>query len=215
MLVDELTFKVMVPVSVRSEREHGKLGNRVSMMLVTLPLDEADPVARFRRISQETSNRKRGHQRDVAELFARAADAVLPELTGPLARLGMRSHAANLVVTNVPGPPVQVYLLGAPQVDVYPVVPLAAGQALGIALLSYADGLYWGFNSDWDALPDLHDLVDAVNADFEQLRRVAAAGDAEATAAPRKPPRRAKTAKKGAAKRARKKTATKRRKRLG
>ena len=43
--------------------------------------------------------------------------------------------------------------------DIYPLVPLFANQALGIALFSYDGGLFWGFNSDWDALPDLHDLV--------------------------------------------------------
>ncbi len=184
MVLDDLNFRVMVPVSVRSDDERGSLGNRVSMMLVRLPLDLTDPVERFHRIADETSQRKSGHQRDVSELLARAADAVLPELTGPLARLGMRSHAANLVVTNVPGPPMPVYLLGARQLEVYPVVPLAAGQALGIALLSYADGLFWGFNSDWDALPDLHDLVDAVSAEFDVL--YAAAEAIPGAAAPRR-----------------------------
>lgn len=57
--------------------------------------------------------------------------------------------------------------------EVYPAVPLALGQTLGIALFSYAGGLYWGFNADWDALPDLHDLVDAVDREIETLRKAA------------------------------------------
>ena len=74
-------------------------------------------------------------------------------------------------MTNVPGPRVPVYLLGARQLETYPVVPLLAHQALGIALMSYDDGLFWGFNADWDAVPDLHELVGYVEAGFRQLRR--------------------------------------------
>jgi hypothetical protein len=66
------------------------------------------------------------------------------------------------VVTNVPGPPVPLYLFGAPLRVVYPLVPLFTQQALGIALFSYDGALHWGFNADWDAVPDLHELVTAV-----------------------------------------------------
>jgi len=182
--VDTLTFRVMVPVSVRSRGERGALGNRVAMMMVRLPLDERDPVERLRKICTETSERKSGHQSAATQLFARMADALVPELTGPLARLGLRTHAANLVITNVPGPPIPVYLLGARLVESFPVVPLATGQALGIALLTYAGGLHWGFNSDWDAMPDLHDLVDGTAAEFARLLDAARAAGAPEKAAP-------------------------------
>ena len=56
--------------------------------------------------------------------------------------------------------------------EIYPVVSLGSDQTLGVALISYAGGLYWGFNSDWDVLPDLHDLVEAVQSEFEELRAV-------------------------------------------
>jgi len=77
------------------------------------------------------------------------------------------------VVTNVPGPQLQAYLLSAPLVEAYPLVPLYRNQALGIALFSYNGCLFWGLNADWDALPDLHDLVGALAAEFELLRRAA------------------------------------------
>jgi hypothetical protein len=56
----------------------------------------------------------------------------------------------------------------------YPLVPLFAGQALGIALFSYNGKLHWGFNADWDALPDLHDLVAAVERELAVMRDLAA-----------------------------------------
>jgi hypothetical protein len=52
-------------------------------------------------------------------------------------------------------------------------VPLYRNQALGIALFSYDAGVYWGLNADWDAVPDLHDLVGALASDFEALRKEA------------------------------------------
>lgn len=58
----------------------------------------------------------------------------------------------------------------------YPPVPLYRNQALGIALFSYDGGLYWGLNADWDARPDLHDLVDALATEFAALRKAAASG---------------------------------------
>ena len=58
--------------------------------------------------------------------------------------------------------------------EIYPLVPLFTNQALGIARFSYHGGLFWGFNADWDAVPDLHDLVGAVEAEFSALRQLAA-----------------------------------------
>ena len=54
----------------------------------------------------------------------------------------------------------------------YPLVPLFANQALGVALFSYDGVLHWGFNADWDAIPDLHDLVDAVDREIAQIAQL-------------------------------------------
>jgi hypothetical protein len=77
-----------------------------------------------------------------------------------------------MTVTNVPGPRLPVDLLGARMEEVYPLVPLFSNQGLGIALFSYDGGLFWGFDADWDVLPDLHDLVCAVEEEFEALRKL-------------------------------------------
>ena len=53
----------------------------------------------------------------------------------------------------------------------YPLAPLSGRQALGIALFSYAGGLYWGFNADWERLPDLHDFALSIDTHFEQLAK--------------------------------------------
>src|SRR5690606_17151240 len=79
----------------------------------------------------------------------------------------------NLVVTNVPGPQVPLYLLGARMEEIYPLVPLFARLGLGVALFSYAGRLHWGFNADWDVVPDLHDFGRAIEDAFEELHRAA------------------------------------------
>jgi hypothetical protein len=87
------------------------------------------------------------------------------------AKLATWQRPFNVVVTNVPGPGRPVYLLGARMLEIVPLVPLAWNQALGIALFSYDGRLYWGLNADWEALPDLHDLVLALDLEFERLRK--------------------------------------------
>ena len=171
--VESLEFRAVVPVSVRSGAEGDSLGNRVSGMLALLPLEEPDPWKRLLRVVETTHELKASGQSGAGDLLTRAIDLLPTQLLAPLFRRAARSSVANVVITNVPGPRVPVYLLGARQLETYPVVPLAPNQALGIALLSYADGLFWGLNSDWDAVPDLHDLVDDLENGFRELRAVA------------------------------------------
>ncbi|MGH7790376.1 MAG: WS/DGAT/MGAT family O-acyltransferase, partial [Candidatus Binatia bacterium] len=171
--VDDLTFRAMIPVNMRQTSEHAQLGNRVSLMVAALPLAEPDPVRRLQHVVETMRTLKGSNQRHGTELLAEVSDRLSGSLLTQFARLTSRALPYNIVVTNVPGPPFPVYTLGAPLREVYPLVPLFANQGLGIALFSYDGGLYWGFNADWDALPDLHDLVDAVAAECETLRRAA------------------------------------------
>ena len=107
------------------------------------------------------------------EFFEKLSDRTLTSLFLLFARLATWQRSFNVIVTNVPGPQFPVYLVGARMLEIYPLVPLATNQALGIALFSYDGGLYWGFNADWDALPDLHDLVIGVEEEFQVLHGAA------------------------------------------
>jgi WS/DGAT/MGAT family acyltransferase len=172
--VEDLTFRAMVPVNVRPAGEHGRLGNRVSFLMAPLPVAERSPERRLRLMSETMQALKRSNQWRGAELLEEVSDRLSSGLFMQLARLGARTTPYNVVVTNVPGPQFPVYLLGAPLREVYPLVPLFSNQALGIALFSYDGGLFWGFNADWDAMPDLHDVVGAVATECEALRQLAA-----------------------------------------
>jgi diacylglycerol O-acyltransferase / wax synthase len=172
--VRDLDFRSMLPVSIRTGAERGTLGNRVSFLVARLPLAEKDPRRRLERVVAATQEIKGSRQVVGAEALEEISDWTHGGLFVQYARLAARTLAYNLVVTNVPGPQFPVYLLGARMLETYPLVPLFENQALGIALFSYDGGLFWGFNSDWDAMPDLHDFVRDVEDEFALLRKAAA-----------------------------------------
>jgi len=170
-----VTFRVAVPVDVRSEADRHRPGNRVSSLIVPLPLDEPDPRRRLERVVATTRDLKRCGESQAVDLIARLADW-LPR--GVMARVSQASHrAVNMIVTNLPGPADALYLLGARALECYPAAPLMAGEALEVALMSYDGGLYWGFNADWDAMPDLHAFVESIPIDYEALAKATAAAE--------------------------------------
>jgi WS/DGAT/MGAT family acyltransferase len=171
---ERLDFRVMVPVNARDASTLHDLGNRVAMLVVRLPLAERDPLRRLERTIEETRRAKRSRQALGMLSIEELSDRTFTTLLSEFARLTARSRPYNLVVTNVPGPPFPVYIAGTRMTACYPLVPLFANQALGVALFSYDGRLYWGFNADWDALPDLHDLIGAVDQELALLRRASA-----------------------------------------
>jgi WS/DGAT/MGAT family acyltransferase len=185
-----LAFRVMCPVSVRSEDASGALGNRVVMLVVELPLGERDARRRLARIVETTAALKNSKSAHGSELIETVADWTTTALVTETMRLATRLRVFNFIVTNVPGPQLPLYLLGAPVVATHPLVPLYANQGAGIALLSYAGGLFWGLTGDWDRVADLHELASALGDSFDELRKAATDGARAAT--PRR--RRASTA---------------------
>jgi diacylglycerol O-acyltransferase / wax synthase len=169
-----LDFRVMVPVNVRDAVTRRDVGNRVAMLLVHLPLDERDPVRRLARVVEETTRAKSSRQVAGVRSLEALSDSTFTSVMVQFARLTALSRPYNLVVTNVPGPPKEVYIGGSRMLACHPLVPLFANQALGIALFSYAGRLDWGFNADWDALPDLHDLVEGVERELAAFQELGA-----------------------------------------
>jgi diacylglycerol O-acyltransferase len=166
---EHLDFRVMAPVSVRAAEERGRLGNRVSAWMVPMPLDEHDPRRRLERIRETTAALKDSKHALGAEVLTAVGEWTPSTLLSLGAQLATRRLPFNLVVTNVPGPQVPLYLLGARMVDNYGLVPLMGNLCLGIVLFSYAGKLCWGFTADWDLIPDLHDFVMDVERSFQEL----------------------------------------------
>src|SRR5262245_26146648 len=166
--VRELNYRAVVPVSVRSASDRGQLGNRVSAWLMSLPIEERDPCRRFLAVREHTARLKDSKQAQGIEMLTQVAELADPILTLGV-RLAARMAPYNLIVTNVPGPQFPLYLLGAQMLEGYPHVPLFENQGLGVALFSYIGKLFWGFNADWDLVPDLDQFVAAIARSFREL----------------------------------------------
>jgi diacylglycerol O-acyltransferase len=171
--LQKLAFRVAAPVNMRAPDDR-TLGNRVSVWLMDLPIQERDPCRRLAMVSAATNTLRQSKQALGTDVLMQVADWTGPALVTLGARFATRMNPYNLLVTNVPGPQFPLYMLGARMLEAYPLVPLFENQALGIALFSYAGRLYWGFNGDWDLLPDLHRIVEDVAESFAELRQAAA-----------------------------------------
>jgi WS/DGAT/MGAT family acyltransferase len=168
-------FRTVLPVNTRKAGGLS-VGNHVAMLLADLPVSEPDPLLRLKEVIRVTTDlKKESNQTGGAELIEDVADLTTKRLVSELYRAAMRLRTYNLIITNVPGPPFPLYMLGAPMKAIYPMVPLMQNQNLGIALFSYAGVLHWGFNADWESFPDVHEFVEDLEASFLEYKQLAAA----------------------------------------
>ncbi len=172
-------YRVMVPVSVRRAEERGQMGNQVAMWLVELPVAEADPVRRLEAVRAATDDLKANDAALGATTLTQAASFM------PLALLSFGVRLAwsavrpfNMTVTNVPGPQIPIYMLGSKMVAQFPMVPLFMDHGIGIALFSYDGDIDWGLSADYDLVPDLDRMAEAIEASLAELRETAAALEA-------------------------------------
>jgi WS/DGAT/MGAT family acyltransferase len=155
-----LVLKTMVPVSVRAELERGALGNRVAAMMAPLPVGEEDPVEALRQIGESMRGLKESGQAVGAQRLTELSGFAPPTVMAQASRLMARQRMFNLVVTNVPGPQFPLYLMGREMIDLFPMVPLAPGQALGVAIMSYNGMVNFGLLGDYDLMYDLDEVTD-------------------------------------------------------
>lgn len=138
-------FRAMVPASTHEPSDDALSGNRVALLLTQLPLDEPDPARRLERVRTTTRALKRAsHQVMAGELLVRLSDITAPSLLSAVLRLSLARRAFNVVITDIPGPPVPLYLLGCRLRTFHPIVNLWPHQLLGLAFFSYAGTMYCG-----------------------------------------------------------------------
>jgi WS/DGAT/MGAT family acyltransferase len=150
-----LEMRALVPVSIRSEHEHGQLGNRIAAMRGPLPVYIDDPVARLAVVREAMDGLKESKQAVGAEVMASVQNFAPPTVLAQAVRINFSTRLFNLIVTNVPGPQFPLYVRGREMLDVFPVAFLPRGHALAIAIMSYNGGLNFGLLGDFDAVPDI------------------------------------------------------------
>ncbi|HEV7980030.1 wax ester/triacylglycerol synthase family O-acyltransferase [Amycolatopsis sp.] len=161
---DGRSLRALIPVSLRGRQAAQTGGNKLSGYLCELPIGVDDPIERLRVVQHAMARNKAAGPSRGAGAFPLLADRVPPALHRLTGR--MTGQAAPLlfdtVVTNVPLPSLKLSLDGAPLDEVYPFVPLAPRQALGMAVAVYRDSAHIGLQANGTAVPDIGSLQDAV-----------------------------------------------------
>jgi WS/DGAT/MGAT family acyltransferase len=172
--LDADALRVMVPVSVRQAGEELALGNRVSSLFVDLPIAEPDPLLRYRKTVAASQELKGTGQAQGGEALVELAGAAPPVVHGVVARIAFTPRLFNLTITNVPGVQTTLYGLGSPLERIVPLVPIFAGHAVGVAVVSYDGKVAFGINADRVEVPDLDVLRDGIEETLGELRDLAA-----------------------------------------
>jgi WS/DGAT/MGAT family acyltransferase len=167
-----------VPVSLRAEGDT-RMNNQVTMSLVDLATQEADPLQRLRKIHEATASMK-NTMGAFGELIptdfpSLGAPWLLSGLTSLYGRSGLadRLRISNVAISNVPGSPVPLYLAGAKMLDYYPVSIVVHGVALNITVQSYMGQLCFGLIACRRAVPDVRDIALQMQRAFDSLRQLA------------------------------------------
>ncbi|HEY1592975.1 MAG TPA: wax ester/triacylglycerol synthase family O-acyltransferase [Solirubrobacteraceae bacterium] len=176
-----LELRALVPVSVRTKDHQGSLGNQLAVMRGPLPVYIRDPMARLRFVKTAMDGLKESKQAVGAETLAAVNNLAPPTVLAQASRLNFSTRLFNLIVTNIPGPQVPLYVLGHKLDDLFPLAFLPKGHALAIAIMSYDGRLEYGLLGDYDQLPDIDVVAEGIEASLEELL-VAAAGKRSGTA---------------------------------
>jgi WS/DGAT/MGAT family acyltransferase len=189
----ELPRKSMVaavPVSLRAKGDTS-VDNQASLTLLSLGTHVADDRRRLDHVKAATQAMKRTLSKVKNVLPTDFPSLGVPWLTGAASAIYRRASArlpplANVAISNVPGPPVPLYLAGAKMLTNYPCSIVTHGLGLNVTVQSYDQSLDFGLMADAKAMPDVRKLAAAVAAAFDALRALPLHDD---DAPRRRPPR--------------------------
>jgi WS/DGAT/MGAT family acyltransferase len=165
------SLRTLVPVSVRSPDALDKPGNRLSVMLPYLPVEQSDPIQQLRIVHSRMTRAKNGGQRQAGNVAVSATNYVPFMLSSWVIRLFTRLPQRGIVTlaTNVPGPRRQLQMMGSKVARLLPIPPIALRLRTGVAVLSYADDLVFGITADYNAGADVDELANGIETAVTRL----------------------------------------------
>jgi len=175
-------LRAQVPVSIRADDERGQLGNKIAAVRGPIPVYVEDPIKRLEVCRRGMEGIKQSKQALGAEVISRFNDFAPPTLLAQAARINFSTRLFNLVVTNVPGPQIPLYVLGRELQDIFPVGFLPPNQALFIAIMSYNGGINFGLLADYDAIDDVAAIAEGIEDSIAELAEAADAATEAAAA---------------------------------
>jgi diacylglycerol O-acyltransferase / wax synthase len=168
-----LELRAQVPVSIRSDDEHDRLGNRIAVMRAPLPVYARDPVERLRIVRESMQGLKESKQALAAQVIAGLEDFAPPTILSMASRMNWSTRLFNMIVTNVPGPQIPLYMQGRELLEVVPVAFLPENYALTVAAMSYNGALDFSLLGDYDAMPDIDQVAQYVEEALDELLEAA------------------------------------------
>lgn len=166
-------LRAMVPMNLRNTSGGFAVGNRVTSLFVPLPVADEDPKARLEQIAAATTRLKSsGAAGGLTALLDLAALAPPVVVHATLARTEYSTRLFNVTITNVPGQQQPLYAFGSLMREIYPVVPLAAEHAVGIAIYSFNGAVTFGISADSESTPDIDVLAYGIESGLEELREL-------------------------------------------
>ncbi|MGA2006320.1 MAG: wax ester/triacylglycerol synthase family O-acyltransferase [Solirubrobacteraceae bacterium] len=173
---DGLELRALVPVSLRGAADGpGVIGNRLAAMRGSLPVGIADPRERLEAVRVSMEGIKESRQALGAEVLAGVQNFAPPTILAQASRINFSTRLFNLIVTNMPGPQIPLFVLGHQIREVYPIAFLAHDHALAVAIMSYNGQLNFGLLADSQALPELDELAGWLSQAIEELLALARA----------------------------------------
>jgi len=165
----------MIPVSIRG-KSTVKGSNQLSNMLVQLATNVEDPIERLEVIQENTIRGKTYQDAIGAKTLSNIAEAIPFGLANQAARLysrfqlsEMHNPVFNLTITNVPGPPIPLYINGHKVLSVMGSAPIIDGMGLIIVILSYNGLLTISPTSDVKSMPDLDSFTKYLRESANEL----------------------------------------------
>lgn len=164
------TLACLVPMNLRGRDERDALGNRVGMFRIALPVGEREPRRRLERIVAQTRAAKADRRGAAAPLLVEALALVPAPAMRWIARHSL--GRVNVACTNVPGVAEPRAMAGVRIESIFPFASVVEGTPLVVALLSYADRMEVGIDTDPEAIPDPRRITtcfEAALAEYEKL----------------------------------------------
>jgi WS/DGAT/MGAT family acyltransferase len=174
-----LELRALVPVSVRTADQRHTLGNKLTVMRGPLPVYIRDPATRLDVVRRAMDGLKESKQAVGAATLTAVETFAPPTLLAQASRLNFSTRLFNLLVTNVPGPQIPLYLLGRRLADLLPIAFLPENHALAIAIMSYDGAVEYGLIGDYDALSDIDVVAHGIDRALAELLEAAREQPAE------------------------------------
>ncbi|MBJ7459328.1 MAG: wax ester/triacylglycerol synthase family O-acyltransferase [Thermoleophilaceae bacterium] len=163
---DGLKLRALVPVSTRPKVKRGQpasTGNELLAMRGSLPVEEMETLKRLDYIKNSMDGLKRNNQAVAADALTAVQNFAPPTVLAQASRINFSTRLFNLLVTNVPGPQMPLYLLDRPMVDAFPIPFLAENHTVAVAVMSYHGRINFGILADYDAVPDIQVIADGLS----------------------------------------------------